>query len=140
MGMRWVGVALWLGLGLSSAAHAELLTYSVEMRGASEVPPNDSPGMGHADVTFDTATRKLTWRVAYSGLTGPLIGMHFHGSTLPGQNAGILVPFKGSLDSPVSGSAVLTEGQAADLTSGKWYINGHTNMHPGGEIRGQVTR
>jgi len=66
--------------------------------------------------------------------------MHFHGSTLPGQNAGILLPFKGSLDSPVTGSAVLTPEQAADLVGGKWYINAHTAKHPGGELRGQVSR
>ena len=138
MSIRHMGLAVLLGLAPSGAAHAEVLTYVVELRGANEVPPNDSPGTGHADVTFDTATRALAWRVTYSGLTGPLIGMHFHGSTLPGQNAGILLPFRGSLESPIAGNAVLTETQAADLTSGRWYINGHTNRHPGGELRGQV--
>lgn len=135
--IRCTGLLVVLGLGLS-AASAEVRTYSIEMRGANEVPPNDSPGTGHADVTFDTTTRALTWRVTYSGLTGPVKGMHFHGSTPPGQNAGIVLPFKGSLDSPVTGGAVLTEEQAADFTGGKWYINAHTSLHPGGELRGQV--
>ena len=126
---------LWI-----SAAHAEVLTYSVEMRGANEVPPNDSPGIGRAEVTFDTVSRTLAWRLTYSGVTGPLTGVHFHGSTLPGQNAGILLPFRGGLDSPIQGSAVLTEAQAADLVGGKWYLNAHTRKHPGGELRGQVSR
>ena len=125
---------------LACGAQAETLTYSIEMRGADEVPPNDSPGIGHADVTFDTASRDLAWRVTYSGVTGPLVGMHFHGSVLPGQNAGILLPLRGSLESPVQGSAVLTEAQAADLLAGKWYLNAHTKQHPGGELRGQVSR
>ena len=112
------GLAAIVALNLN-AAHAEVLTYSIEMSGKNEVPPNDSPGQGHADVTFDTGTRALAWRVTYGGTTGPLVGMHFHGSVLPGQNAGILLPFKGSLESPASGTAVLTEAQAADLTSGK---------------------
>ena len=133
------GLALGLCL-LSGVARAEVLTYAIDLRGANEVPPNDSPGIGHADVTFDTISRNLAWRVTYSGLTGPVTGMHFHGSTLPGQNAGILLPFRGNLESPVTGSAVLTEAQAADLTSGRWYINAHTNRHPGGELRGQVSR
>ena len=127
-------------LSAVAGAQAEILKYSVEMRGANEVPPNDSPGIGHADVTFETDTRKLSWRVTYSGVTGPIIGMHFHGSTLPGQNAGILLPFRGSLVSPVEGTAVLTEAQASDLTGGRWYINAHTSNHPGGELRGQVSR
>ena len=124
----------------AGSARAETLQYTVEMRGANEVPPNDSPGIGHADVTFDTASRDLTWRVTYSGVTGPLVGMHFHGSVLPGQNAGIMLPLRGSLESPVQGSAVLTEAQAADLLAGKWYLNAHTKQNPGGELRGQVSR
>jgi hypothetical protein len=139
MWLRCAGAALMFGLGLTGA-RAEVLTYAIELRGANEVPPNDSPGTGHADVTFDTATRALTWRVTYAGLTGPVIGMHFHGSTLPGQNAGILLPFRGDLASPITGSAVLTEAQAADLVGGKWYMNAHTSRHPGGELRGQVSR
>ena len=139
MAISRAGMALLLVFGIGSA-RAEVLTYSIDLKGSNEVPPNDSPGMGHADVTFDTSSRNLTWKVTYSGTTGPIIGMHFHGSVLPGQNAGILLPMKGSLESPVSGSAVLTEEQATDLTGGKWYINAHTKKHPGGELRGQVSR
>ena len=40
--------------------------------------------------------------------------------------------------SPLEGSATLTDAQAADLTSGKWYVNVHTATNKGGEIRGQV--
>jgi len=135
VGCLAVVLALFFG-----PADAELLTYPIDMKGTNEVPPNDSPGTGHADVAFDTTTRVLTWRVIYSNLTGPVTGMHFHGSTPPGQNAGIVLPFRGNLESPVTGSAVLTEAQANDLTSGKWYINAHTSKHPGGELRGQVNR
>jgi hypothetical protein len=38
----------------------------------------------------------------------------------------------------VSGSAIIDNFQAADLLAGLWYINIHTQVHPGGEIRGQV--
>ena len=56
-------------------------------------------------------------------------------------NAGVLVPIGGAgMASPASGSATLNDAQAADLLAGRLYVNIHTAAHPGGEIRGQVTR
>ena len=49
------------------------------------------------------------------------------------------MPFAGSLASPITGSKQLTAAQIAQLRSGLWYVNLHTAVHPGGEIRGQVT-
>ena len=42
--------------------------------------------------------------------------------------------------SPAKGSATLTDAQAADLTSGKIYVNIHTAANPGGKLRGQVKK
>ena len=42
-------------------------------------------------------------------------------------------------DSPIEGSAKLTDEQVADLKAGKLYINIHTAANKAGEIRGQVT-
>ncbi len=39
---------------------------------------------------------------------------------------------------PVVGNAVLVAGQVTDLLAGLWYLNLHTTLHLGGEIRGQV--
>lgn len=38
----------------------------------------------------------------------------------------------------MTGSATISDTQEADLLAGLWYINIHTSMFPGGEIRGQV--
>ena len=42
--------------------------------------------------------------------------------------------------SPATGSATLTDAQAADLMAGRWYVNIHTAANRGGEIRGQVEK
>ena len=42
------------------------------------------------------------------------------------------------LDSPMKGSATLTDDQSKALTGGKMYINVHTAKYPDGEIRGQL--
>ena len=34
---------------------------------------------GTADLTYDPATRVLTWNLNYSGLSGPATMVHFHG-------------------------------------------------------------
>ena len=106
---------------------------------AQEVPPNASTGSGTVVTTLDKSTRTLRWTVTYSGLSGPVTAGHFHGPAAPGANAGVVVPFTGSMASPIQGSKELTEAQMADLVAGKWYANLHTAANPGGEIRGQVT-
>jgi hypothetical protein len=108
--------------------------------GKSEVPPNTSAGKGTADIDYDAASKKLSWKLTYSGLSGPATAAHFHGPAAAGANAGVAVAIPNATTSPVEGSATLTDAQAADLTAGKYYVNIHTAANPGGEIRGQVTK
>ena len=112
---------------------------SNNLTAASEVPPNPSSGTGVVTTQLNKGTRVLTWTVTYSGLGGPVTAGHFHGPAMPGSNAGVVVPFSGSMASPIQGSATLTEAQVVDLAAGTWYANLHTAANPGGEIRGQVT-
>lgn len=122
-----------------SVASAETITMKATLNAAAEVPANDSKGAGTADVVYDTATKVLTWKVSYSGLTGPATMAHFHGPADAGKNAAITVPFANPV-SGAEGSATLTDAQATDLLAGRYYINVHTDANKGGEIRGQVMR
>jgi hypothetical protein len=124
---------------LVTAANAEMVKLQAELKGSNEVPPNASTGSGKAEASFDTETKLLTYSVTYADLTGPALGAHFHGPSEAGKNAGIALPFK-SAQSPIQGTATLTEAQAADLLAGKWYANIHTAANPGGELRGQMTK
>ena len=123
---------------VSGAAQAETKIFKATLSGASEVPPNASAGAGAATVTLDTATGKLVWDVSYSGMTGPAKAAHIHGPAGAGQNAGVVVPLKGDLASPIKGSATLTAAQIADLEARQYSVNIHTAANKGGEIRGQL--
>jgi hypothetical protein len=132
--------ALALGTAIILAGPASAEKYKVTLDGKSEVPANTSTATGSADVDYDAATKKLTYTLTYSGLTGPATAAHFHGPAEAGKNAGVKVPIANPTSSPVEGSATLTDEQAADLQAGKYYINVHTAANPGGEIRGQITK
>ncbi len=131
-------LALGATIALTGSAFAEKMKVTLDSK--SEVPPNTSAGTGTADVDYDAASKKLTWKLTYSGLSGPATGAHFHGPAEAGKNAGVKVAIPNATSSPAEGSATLTDEQAADLTAGKYYINVHTAANPGGEIRGQVTK
>ena len=110
--------------------------------------PNDSKGAGTFTATYDTESKKLTWKGNYSNLSGPATMAHFHGPIKPNywqepqpfvdvtDVTVVIMPFA----SPFEGSATLTDGQAAELIAEEWYVNIHTDAHPAGEIRGQVLK
>ena len=131
--------ALAAGLLLAAnAASAEPLKVQAQLAANAEVPPNTSKGKGELTGTFDPASRKLTYDVTYSDLTGPAVAAHLHAPAPVGKNAGIEIPVKGALASPIKGEATLTTEQARNLTEGMTYFNIHTAANKGGEIRGQM--
>jgi CHRD domain-containing protein len=131
---------LALGAAVAFAGTASAEKFKATLDAKSEVPTNTSAGTGTADMDYDAASKKLSWTVTYSGLSGPATAAHFHGPAEAGKNAGVAVAIPNATSSPVKGEATLTDAQAADLISGKYYINIHTAANPGGEIRGQVVK
>jgi hypothetical protein len=130
-----------LGFVDTGAAHADPTSFKVPLSGAECVPAVDTTGSGTAELTYDPATRIVTWNIAYSGLSSPSTMAHFHGPAKQGQNAPpvIWLSTQGNPPAnPITGTATLTPEQAKQFTSGEWYVNVHTQSHPAGEIRGQV--
>jgi hypothetical protein len=122
----------------AGAALAETQTYRATLTGAAETPPNESTGIGTAVAVLETGPKTLTWKIDYSGLSGPATMAHFHGPAAAGVAAGVQIPMEGAMDSPLKGAATLTAAQVADLQAGRWYVNIHTAKFPKGEIRGQL--
>jgi hypothetical protein len=126
-------------LGFATPSMAATVTFKAALSGKNEVPANTTAGTGEVTATYDTATKKLTWKGSYSGLTGAATAAHFHGPAAEGKNAGVLVPIS-PITSPLDGSATLTDAQAKALMEGEVYVNVHTAANKGGEIRGQLKK
>jgi hypothetical protein len=134
------GLAFAAILGTGSVAVAEMMNFKADLSGKNEVPPNTVSASGKADMTYDSASKKLTWTVTFSKLTGAAVAAHFHGPADAKKNAGVAVLIGNNITSPAKGSATLTDAQAADLLAGRWYVNVHTVANKPGEIRGQVMK
>ena len=63
----------------TAPAFAEMQKFKGDLKAASEVPANDSKASGTVEATYDTATKKLTYSVAYKDLSGPATAAHYHG-------------------------------------------------------------
>lgn len=122
----------------------------------NEVPAvTNSSGSGGViapGIFLNTATWELGFAMGYGAsagftdLTGVPTGMHFHAPAGPGTNAPVainLLPFHLPAANPLSGGrilgiATLTTNQVADILNGLVYVNLHTALNPGGEIRAQL--
>src|SRR3954469_20639207 len=83
---------LALGSVIAFAAPAFADKMKATLDGKSQVPPNSSAATGTADIDYDPASKKLSWKLSYSGLSGPATAAHFHGPAEPGKNAGVAIP------------------------------------------------
>jgi hypothetical protein len=142
-------LALAVVFGVAGCAHhmdhqgsmaSNVQVYTATLTSAEEVPPAaDSKGTGTAEVRIDMATHEVTYKVTWSGLTGPATMGHIHGPAAKGANAGVVVPFPDVAGkSATEGKAKITPTQYGDLAADLYYVNIHTAKYPGGEIRGQL--
>lgn len=121
---------------LTVSAGGALVVYNFPLEGSQEVPPVITAASGVGLVTLDTVTNELQWEITYSDLSSAETNAHFHGPAPIGANAGAQIAL--DLGTPKIGSQILTEQQKADVLAGLWYVNIHTEIFPGGELRGQV--
>jgi hypothetical protein len=110
--------------------------------GAQEVPAVTTSGTGTITAVYDADNSKLDYTITWTGLTGTVNNMHFHGPADPTISAGVQIAITGwptTMAGTVSGTATLDDTQEADLLAGKWYYNIHTTFKGSGEIRGNLT-
>jgi hypothetical protein len=154
---------------LANTAHATLFQYEAFLDGPSESPPNASPATGMALVNYDNVAHTLYLDVTFSGLLGTTTAAHIHAPTAtPGTGtAGVATTtpyfagfpigvtsgtYMNTLDltqsssynpsyitanggTPASAELALTTA----IADGEAYLNIHTTVFGGGEIRGFLT-
>ena len=134
-----VGAIALVGfLAVAATGFAEEVKFKADLKGSTEVPPVQTSATGTADITYDSATKNLSWTIEHTGLSGDVTAAHFHGPAAVGVNAPPVVPI--DMSALAKGSATLDDAQATDLSEGRWYLNLHTAANPDGEIRGQVMK
>ncbi len=115
------------------------LLFTARMSGDSEVPAVTTNGQGLGIFTFDEKKSTLYVNVSLSNLSGPVTGIHIHDG-VAGVNGGViynLTPFlQGSrLKATIPN---ISRASFAKFLDGSYYLNAHTTLNPGGEIRGQI--
>lgn len=119
-----------------------------------------TPGRGGellSGITFNDSNLQLTIDIGWGSgngfvnLTGTATAGHIHGPTTSGGNASFTQtasPLFGldglpgwnpnATNGGFNGTITLTSTQAAELMAGRYYINIHTGLNSGGEIRGNL--
>jgi hypothetical protein len=104
----------------------------------NQIPPTESNGSGTALVTLNSGQGEVCWDIAVSDLTTPVILAHIHQGDAE-TNGPVVVDF----NEPVNGLNGCVPAGAALIKDirrhpADYYVNVHTTMFQGGEVRGQL--
>jgi hypothetical protein len=153
------------GLLTATSLQAAPILYATHLTGAAESPPNASPGVGDALVSFDAAAHTLSVNITFSGLSAGTTASHIHCCTIvPGTGtAGVATQLPTFIGFPLGvtsgtysntfdtsqastwnpafitasgGTPGAEAALAAGLAADEAYLNIHTTAFPNGEIRG----
>jgi CHRD domain len=148
-----IGLGLIVALSLTACpVTPPTTTFSGTLSGASEVPPLTLAATGTVTATFDGTTLTLTG--TYSGLTGAATLSHIHGPAASGVKAGVLCNLTFTEGATAGSGTISGSGAAAnpcssftwsaqnitDLNAGNFYVNIHTTINGGGEVRAQLLK
>jgi hypothetical protein len=140
--------------------------FEATLRGFSEVPSVSTTGRGFFNARVNKTLQQITWTLSYRNIVNTVTQAHLHFAQ-PGVNGGIMVFLCTNLGNGPAGTQACPPAPAtisgtitpADITSGAnaqgiapgdfaellkalkagvVYANVHSDVFPGGEVRGQV--
>ena len=137
-------------LTVVGVAYADDLKFGAELSGAQEVDPVTTDGVGEAK--FESDGTSVHFELKWDDLNASAFAAHIH-CAVAGENGPVGVTLftgEGGAEGEVKSSFVAPDAgngcgwdDLADvlgaMATGGAYVNVHTELHPGGEIRGQVT-
>ena len=139
---------------VSAQAQAQVYTLTAQLSGGNEVPGIASGSGGTATVTVDVPGQKISWVVDVFNLPSGVTQSHIHAGS-PGVAGPVIINFpvvvNTSNDFRYTGTAgpadVINrapqgigsfEDAVQAILAGQTYVNVHSQINPGGEIRGQL--
>ena len=162
---RFIAAALMIvALAIAPAAMAAVIVYHADLNGPNE--PTPSPGLGTAEVDVDATAHTMRVVIFFSGLVSPTTASHIHGPTAVAGTgtAGVATTTPSFVGFPLGvtagycditldmtqassyraafitasgGTTALAEAALFQaIADGKAYLNIHTQLYSGGEIRG----
>lgn len=164
-----IALLLGMGLFIQGV-QAQIKIYTAALSGAAEAPPNPSTGTGTATVTIDIGLKTMRVQFNFSGLGETTTAAHIHAATAVANTgtagAATQTPyftgfpigvksgtydrtFDMTLASSYNASYITSNGGTtataftalnAALDGEKAYLNIHSLVYPGGEIRGFLKR
>lgn len=147
-------------------AHAQGGTTVTRLRAFEEVPALSTPGGGRFSATISPDGSEMTYELSYFNLEGTITQSHLHFGQRS-VNGGIMIFLCSNLGNGPAGTQACPTGNASitgtihasdviggalaqgvdpgdllavfrGIRGGVVYANVHTNVFPGGEIRGQL--
>jgi CHRD domain len=119
-------------------AHANTISVEAKLSAKQEVPAQvvkDKTAKGL--FTGKLVGKKLTWKLTFSGLTGPASAAHIHMGAM-GKAGNVVIALCTPCKSGAHGKVTISAGVKRALAHHKLYVNVHTAKNPNGEIRGQL--
>ena len=124
-----------VGVAIAAAGGRPLLS---ELSWDNEVPPaTGTTATGSAVITLNQGREEICFAITTSGLSGLLLADHIHVGEA-GMNGGVVVSLEGALSGCVDADADTIK--AIRQNPEGYYINLHTALNPGGEVRGQLEK
>lgn len=116
--------------------------FNLPLTGYQEVPPNVSTAIGSVTGTYNDITHTLNLKLSFTGLLAPATVAHLHGPSAKGVVAPVQINLAGFPAGVTTGTYsntyTLTQSQHQQFIDGLWYIDIHSSLFPGGEIRTQL--
>ena len=117
-----------------SAAGSTSIGYAFSLAGTEEVPPVTTTATGSclAALLAESSTLRV---ICTHNVISPILA-HVHEAAI-GVDGDVICDL-GAGTSPISADCALTSTQLASLLAGGLYVNVHSTLNSGGEIRGQI--
>ncbi len=135
-----------LGAGCGLYGPSDATEFQATLTGDAERPdPVDTDAAGTGSFSLNADETQLSYSVSASGLSGDVIGAHFHFSADGAAGSGgIVFAITDSVVNDGNGGATaegtwnLTAEDLLNLQLDYIYVNFHTDENPTGEIRGNL--